>query len=83
MGRYSFTAMLYLMGLACLVAAASERSWAWALGALALFGVGRAASRQLTAEAETGPQTASGKFLLVAFALLLGGIGAIAWMATR
>lgn len=50
MGRFTFVAMLYIMAIASVVAAFGDRSWGWAIGAIAFFLVAQFARRQLKKE---------------------------------
>lgn len=81
MGRISFVAMLFVMGLACLGIALSSASWGWAIGGIAFLSVGIFARRRLKEESEVGPETASNKFIVLAFLGFFVGFALIVFLS--
>lgn len=78
MGRMSFVAMLFVMALACLAIALSTSSWGWAIGGVVFLTVGVYARRQFSTERQSGPETASNRFIVFSLLAVVGGIAAIA-----
>jgi hypothetical protein len=69
------------MALACLGIALSTSSWGWAIGGIVFLTVGIYARRQFRTERESGPETASNRFIVFALLATVGGIAAIAVLA--
>jgi len=74
MKRVSFVIWLYVMAMASLVAAIAGKSIGWLVGSVIIFAVARLGRRKLSHELENGRQGASGRFMIWAFALLIGGM---------
>jgi polyferredoxin len=83
MGRISFVAMLFVMALACIGIAISSSSWGWAIGGIVFLFVGNFARRQFNNERESGPETASNKFIIYAFLGLFVGFAIIVFLSHR
>lgn len=73
--------MLFVMCLACLGIAVSSASWAWAIGGIAFLSVGMFARRRLKEESEAGPETASNKFIVLAFLGFFAGFAIIVFLS--
>lgn len=77
MGRLSFVAVLFVMTLSCFGLAISSSSWKWFIGGVVFLIVSIRALRQLNTERESGPETASNKFIVYAILALFVGFAAI------
>jgi hypothetical protein len=73
--------MLYIMAAASVVAAFGDRSWGWAVGAVAFFVVAQVARRQLRKEAESdrreGPRLS---FVGIAMLVMVVAILLMFWL---
>lgn len=74
MKKASFVVWLYITAVCALVIAIGDKSFGWLLGSVVLFFVARMARRKFSEERETGHQGTSGRFMIWAFAVLLGGM---------
>ncbi len=77
MKKASFVVWLYITAIAALVIAIGDKSFGWLVGSAIIFSVARLARRKLSEEHETGHQGASGRFMIWAFAALIGGMFAL------
>jgi 1,4-dihydroxy-2-naphthoate octaprenyltransferase len=82
MGRATFTAWLYIMGVACVAIAIGDKKWGWLIGAVIFFVVAETARRMLkNEEASNGPARVS--FVALAMLVMLSAMGILFWIQFR
>jgi len=82
MGKATFTAWLYIMGVACVAIAAGGKSWGWLILAVVFFVVAEMARRMMkNGEASDGPARVS--FVALAMLVMLSAMGVLFWIQFR
>lgn len=81
-GRLSFVAWLFVMAIACLVLAGTNKSLGWLVGGIVLLGVAIYAARQFKHEAETETERegVSISFFGVAIVIMLVVMFGLFWL---
>jgi len=79
-GRLSFVAWLFVMAIACLVLAGTNKSLGWLVGGIVLLGVAIYAARQFKHEAETEREGVSISFFGVAIVIMLVVMFGLFWL---
>ena len=82
MGKATFTAWLYIMGVACVAIAVGDKKWGWLIGAVVFFAVAEMARRMMKdGEASNGPARVS--FVALAMLVMLTAMCFLFWIQFR
>lgn len=83
MGRIAFVAWLYIMAAASVIIALGDRSWGWALGAIAFFFFAQYSRRQLKKEVESAEREPPRlNFVAISMIVMIAGILLIFWLTS-
>jgi hypothetical protein len=74
---------LFISAIACIVLAATNKSFGWLVGSVVLFLVAMYARKQLGREIEVGRENASGRFVGIAMLVMLVAMFFLFWLQSR